>query len=75
MSTAKNMNGISISARLASVGIAIFPAIAALTTNARKITKAGQYVMGVDTTTKTKKRTAIIFKCEGSECTTEWRWI
>jgi hypothetical protein len=67
------MNGTSIRALFESVSTEIFPASEEAITRIRNPTKAGQYVMGVDTTTNTKERTATIFTCEGKECTTEWR--
>jgi hypothetical protein len=42
MSSAKNMKGISISARLESVKSEILPAMAAAITRERKMMKAGQ---------------------------------
>jgi len=55
------------------VSTEIFPASEEAITRIRNPTKAGQYVMGVDTTTKTNRRTATIFTCEGREWTAEWR--
>ena len=70
---AKKINGISISARLKRVKIETFAAIVEARTRAKKAINAGHTVIGVETTTKIKRSTVTIFKCEGSECTIEWR--
>jgi hypothetical protein len=57
------------------VRIEIFAAIVEARTRAKKAINAGHTVIGVETTTNIKRSTVTIFKCEGSECTTEWRWI
>ena len=68
---AKKIKGISISALLKSKGMGIFAVIATSTTKRKNATKACQFAIGVEITTMMKRRTEIIFKCEGIECTRE----
>jgi hypothetical protein len=72
---AKKINGISIKARLNRRRIGIRLTAAAATKRRKKARNAGHRVIGVDTDTEIKAKTARIFRCAGRECVTEWRWM
>jgi hypothetical protein len=46
-------------------------AYAVATSKRKKAINAGQRVIGVETETEIKARTARIFRCDGSRCATE----
>jgi hypothetical protein len=67
MRRAKKTKGISMSALLKSVGIGILAKRVAVMTRVKKPIKAGQRVMGVDTTTRMNAMVARILTWDGSE--------